>query len=264
MIAFGILVARAFDDFEEFLGIAIGDVEAEQAHRRLLPDLGELGEIGVGRADRIEGVRAVGTGEEFDELLDGIVLVQRRQRVKAAERARHRQRAGDVHIGRDQRKARPFRAGMQEAEGAMDVDLVARIERRALGTNEHVLEIQLDVVFDAHGQIQLAGQGADRAIRLPLVMAGPAGAAGEARRAVDARRMAAHDDPISGAGGDSQGPGGARAPAGLSSPAALKRAPRTTAQFGASKRKMNEDYRDVATYKRLPRKTIRNVQAADR
>ena len=39
---------------------------------------------------------------------------------------------------------------MQEAEGAVDVDGAAGVERRAFGANEDVLEIELDVGFDAH------------------------------------------------------------------------------------------------------------------
>ena len=112
---------------------------------------GELLDVGRGGAERIEGVRAVRPGEELGELRLGIMLVQRGQRAVLAERPRHRHRAGDVHVGGDQRKALPFRAGVEEAERAVDVDGAARIERRTLGADEHVLEIELDVGFDAHG-----------------------------------------------------------------------------------------------------------------
>jgi hypothetical protein len=39
---------------------------------------------------------------------------------------------------------------MKEAERAIDVDGAAGVERRTLGPNEDVLEIELDVGFDAH------------------------------------------------------------------------------------------------------------------
>ena len=75
-----------------------------------------------------------------------------------AKRARHRHGPGHVHVGGDERKALPFRAGVQEAEGAVDVDGAARIERRTLGPDEDVLEIELDVGFDAHGLSGVYGE----------------------------------------------------------------------------------------------------------
>src|SRR5437763_14398654 len=96
-------------------------------------------------------MRAVVAGEEFGERALGIMLVQRGHRAVAAERPRHRHRAGDVHIGGDQRKAAPVRLGVQEAEGAVDVDGVARIERRTLWPDQHVLEVELYVSLDTHG-----------------------------------------------------------------------------------------------------------------
>ena len=121
---------------------------------RALAHGGELGEVGLGGAERIEGVIAVLAGEELGQLVFGIVLVQRGQRAALAQRARHRHRAGDVHIGGDERKAPPFAAGVEEAERAVDVDLVARVEGRALGPDQNVLEVELDVAFDAHGIVR--------------------------------------------------------------------------------------------------------------
>ena len=95
-------------------------------------------------------MRALVAGEEFDQRVLGIMLVQRGQRAVAAERARHRERAGHVHVGGDQRKALPLGAGVVEAERALDVDLVARIERRTLRADQHVLEVEFRVGFDAH------------------------------------------------------------------------------------------------------------------
>ena len=145
-----IVVARALHRIQEFFGIAVGDVETEFADRGAFLDLGELGEIGLGRADRIEGVRGVLAREEFGERLFRKVLVQRRQGAKAPERAGHAHRPRHIHIGGDQRKAGPEPARVNEAERAQDVDVVARIERRALGADQHVIEVELDVGLDAH------------------------------------------------------------------------------------------------------------------
>ena len=78
------------------------------------------------------------------------MLMQGGERPMLAERMRHRHGARDVHVGGDERKALPFRAGMEETEGAVDIDGAAGVERRTLGANEDVLEIELDVGFDAH------------------------------------------------------------------------------------------------------------------
>jgi hypothetical protein len=78
------------------------------------------------------------------------MLMQGGERPMLAERMRHRHGPRPVHVGGDKRKAPPFRACVQEAEGAVDVDGAAGIEGRTLGANEDVLEIELDVGFDAH------------------------------------------------------------------------------------------------------------------
>ena len=63
-----VIVAHPLDRLEEFLRIAIGDVEADEADRRRLRDRGELLDVGRRGAERIEGVRAIGPGEKFGEL----------------------------------------------------------------------------------------------------------------------------------------------------------------------------------------------------
>src|SRR5579864_8445592 len=66
------------------------------------------------------------------------------------KRAGHRHGSGHVHVGGDDRKPLPLRARVQKAERAADVDSAARIEGRAFRPDENVLEIELDVGFDAH------------------------------------------------------------------------------------------------------------------
>ena len=164
----GVIVAHALHRLEEFFRIAVGDVEADEPDRRRLGDRRELLDVGRGRAQRIEGMRAVRPGEELGELFLGIVLVQCRERPMLAKRARHRHGSGHVHVGGDERKAFPFRAGVQEPEGAVDVDGAARVERRTLGADEDVLEIELDVGFDAHGLSGVYGEMRRRLLVIDL------------------------------------------------------------------------------------------------
>ena len=198
------------DDVEELLCVAVGDVEADEARLRALAHCGELGEVGLGRAERVEGVNAVFAGEELRQLVLGIVFVQRRQRAALAERARHRHRAGDVHVGGDEREAAPFAAGMEEAERAVDVDRVAGAEGRALGSDQNVLEVELDVAFDAHGIVR---NGARR------------------RAASGVRRALAR----TGRGGQAQPPAGSRRPLRRANETATRRAGRRPAvEFSAA------------------------------
>ena len=145
-----VIVAHPLDGIEEFLRIAIGDIEADEPDRRRLSDRRELLDVGRICAERIEGVRAIGVCKKLRKLRLRVVLVQGGERPVLAERMRHRHRARHVHVGGDQRKALPLRAGVQEPEGAVDVDGAAGVEGRPLGANEDVLEIELDVGFDAH------------------------------------------------------------------------------------------------------------------
>ncbi len=145
-----VIVAHPLDGVEEFLRIAIGDVETDEPDRRRLRHSGKFFDVGCRGAERVEGVRAIRPGEELDELRLRVMLVQGGERPVLAERLRHRHRPRHVHVGGDQRKALPLRAGVQEPEGAVDVDRAAGVEGRPLGANEDVLEIELDVGFDAH------------------------------------------------------------------------------------------------------------------
>src|ERR1700693_3461505 len=79
-----------------------------------------------------------------------------------AKRVRHRHRAGHVHVGCDDREPFPLRARVEKAEGAADVDGAARIEGRTLRPDENVLEIELDVGFDAHDGSKVGGESRRR------------------------------------------------------------------------------------------------------
>jgi hypothetical protein len=72
---------------------------------------------------------------------------------------RHRHRPRHVHVGADERKALPFGAGVQKPEDAIDIDGAAGVERRPLGPDENVLEIELDVGFDAHDLSSVCREG---------------------------------------------------------------------------------------------------------
>jgi hypothetical protein len=115
----------------------------------------ELLLVGVLDAHRVERrALALERAEERDDLVDAVVLVQRDRELERVERARHLDRAGRVHVGRDDRDAGVVGAGVPEPELARDVDLRARRQRRALGPDQHVLEVELDVVLDAHGRFR--------------------------------------------------------------------------------------------------------------
>jgi len=143
MIDFGFSSRARLTVSRNFFGIAVGDVEAQQAHGRALLDLRELGEIGLGRADRIEGVRAVGALEEFGER-------SRRDNACAAPSTapkRPSARAiGSVPVtsilaaisGKPVQSAPVCRKRKVLATSTS----LREIERRALGTDQHVLEIQ--------------------------------------------------------------------------------------------------------------------------
>ena len=112
----GMLVADALDDVEELLGVAVGDVEADEPDPRPLRHRRELLQVGGGRSERIEGVGAVRPGEEPDQFVLRIVLVQGGQRPMFTQRPGHLHRPGDVHVGGDERKTLPLRAGVDETE----------------------------------------------------------------------------------------------------------------------------------------------------
>ena len=76
----GMVIAHPFHGLQELLGVTVGDVQADHPDARGLGDGGKLPHVGRGGAERIEGVRAVRSGEEFCQLGLGIVLVQGGQR----------------------------------------------------------------------------------------------------------------------------------------------------------------------------------------
>jgi hypothetical protein len=48
---------------------------------------------------------------------------------------------------------------MEETERAVDVDCIAGTESRALGADQNVLEVELDVAFDTHGMVRNGERG---------------------------------------------------------------------------------------------------------
>src|SRR5271169_313885 len=101
--------------------------------------------------------------------------MKRGEGAMASQDPRHSHRAGHVHVRGDQRKTLPFRACVIEAEAPGDIDLIAGIQRRALGPDEHVLEVELHVIFDAHGDVLRSWGAGRREDRYRLILACPTG-----------------------------------------------------------------------------------------
>ncbi len=149
----------------EALRIAVGDVDARVADRRVVAAAGRRHHavepllVGLGDAHRVErGRLALERREERDEVVHRVVLVQRGRQRERVERARHLHRAGRVHVGGDDRHAVVVDLRVAEAELARDVDVRARGQRAPLGADQHVLEVQPDFVLDAHrGSLPGAG-----------------------------------------------------------------------------------------------------------
>ena len=184
------VVPDALDDLEEFLGVTVGDVEADEPYPRALRHDRELLQIGRRRPQGVEGVRAVRPVEETNEFLLGIVLVKSGQRPMFTERPGHLHRPGHVHVGGDERKTLPLRSRVDEPERPADVDGGAGVEGGALGPDQNVLEIQLDVGFDAHGRSKCRGEGGRRLFVIDLSQTpGEAYRAGRKGRGAERERM---------------------------------------------------------------------------
>ncbi len=189
-----IALAHLRDELDEALGIAVGDVDAHVAYRRVRVGTGlahhlvELLLVGARDAHRVErGRLALQRPEERHALVDPVVLVQRGREPVGLERAGHLERADRVHVGGDDRRAVVLDAGVPEAELARDVDVRARGERAPLGTDQHVLEVELDLGLDAHRALPFIARQKRRPVprvrRCPILPAMPARAyAGQPRR----------------------------------------------------------------------------------
>jgi hypothetical protein len=118
----------------------------------LVLDAAELLVVLARDAHRIEHRRRLGQGlEEGRQFALAIVLVQCRRQSVAVERLRHFEGADRVHVGGDDGHAAVAPSGMAEGEFTRNVDFRARGQRRALGADQDVLEIELEFFFDAHG-----------------------------------------------------------------------------------------------------------------
>jgi hypothetical protein len=150
-------LANLRDQADKALGVAVGHVDAHVADRRRgaaarrLHHAAELLLVGSGDAHRVErrGL-ARQRPEEVDQVVGGIVLVQRGRQLEGVERARHLHRADRIHVGRDDRHAVVVELRVAEAELARDVDVRARRQRAPLGADQHVPEVEPDLVLDAH------------------------------------------------------------------------------------------------------------------
>ena len=149
----GITLAKARDESDEALGVAVGDVDADVLDGVACAALDalELVEVFARDAHRVEGRRLeLESAEKAHQVFNLVVLVQRHRQPLPRQRARHRKGTHGVHVGGDHRHAVITRARVLEAEGALDVDRCARRQRRALGPDQHVPEVELAVAVDVH------------------------------------------------------------------------------------------------------------------
>jgi len=133
------------------LGVAVGDVDADIGDRRaaLRHHRLEFFIVGLADAHRVERGRlgaalVLQSLEEPHQLVFRIMLVQGRRQVMVAQRAGHFHGAGAVHVGGDDGNAAVGAARVVEGELAVDVDVRARREGRALRAYQYILEIELD------------------------------------------------------------------------------------------------------------------------
>ena len=162
--------ADARNEGDEALVIAVGDVDADVAHRGtgLLHHAPELVLVGARDAHRVErGRLALELAEKGHRRLDRIVLVQRNRQLEPVERQCHLEGPGGIHVGRDDRDPGVALRRMAKGELARDVDIGARRQRRSLRPDQHVFVIQLDLMLDVHRRApgQPAQQGRNRVDR---------------------------------------------------------------------------------------------------
>jgi hypothetical protein len=81
-----------------------------------------------------------------------MMFVQRDREAERRKRARHFKRADSIHVRSDDRHAAIVVFRMLEAEFAHDIDPCARGQCRALGADQNVIEVELDVLVDMHEQ----------------------------------------------------------------------------------------------------------------
>mmetsp|Transcript_43943 Transcript_43943/g.138109 ORF Transcript_43943/g.138109 Transcript_43943/m.138109 type:complete len:284 (-) Transcript_43943:124-975(-) len=141
----------------EVLGVAVGDVDAEHLHlRALLHDLVSLGKVGVGRAEADRDIVhdvVLGAGHlvaEADDVRDGIVLVHARDELVRRERLGHLEGARRVHVRHHDGHTRPLLLRVAEGDLRVQRNLRAAAQRAALRADEHILEVKLRAVLDAH------------------------------------------------------------------------------------------------------------------
>jgi hypothetical protein len=157
--------AQLVQEIDKGLGVAVGDVDADAGDgiARHLLDAAELVVVLARDAHRVEHGGVVGqAAEECRQRGLVVVFVQGRGEAVAGQRPRHFEGADGVHVGGNDRHALVAPARVAKDEFARDVDFGTRGQRRALGADQDILKVQLEVFFDAHGECGVGGGPATR------------------------------------------------------------------------------------------------------
>lgn len=152
----GPALAHVPDALHEGLGVAIRDIDADHldlgdCHQKLgelilvlLQDSGarrDVGDAGLARA-----------GSPGLPLVDGVVLVHRRDAFPVRELLSHLERANRVHVRSNQGHTGPLQLGVRELVGAIERDLGAARQGGPLRPDQHILEVKLRLSLDdRHG-----------------------------------------------------------------------------------------------------------------
>src|ERR1035437_2078120 len=78
------------------------------------------------------------------------MLVQSRGQLMPRQCFRHFEGASQIHIGGDDRNTLVAPLRVEEDIVTRNIDLGTRCQRRPLGADEHILEIELKVLFNSH------------------------------------------------------------------------------------------------------------------
>ncbi|CAH0375378.1 unnamed protein product [Pelagomonas calceolata] len=147
------LGARLAHAVDEALGVAVRHVDADGrdlgAARQDRVDLGRVRRARAHAHGDVPG-RGRRLGHERPPRLDGVVLVDRDEAPVLAEGLGHLERADRVHVRDHDRHAGQRAAAVLERDRALHAHLLPAPERRALRPDEHVLEVELRVLLDAH------------------------------------------------------------------------------------------------------------------
>ena len=141
------------DEADEGLGVAVGDIHTDVTDAAIgtLHDAAELVVIVRRNAQRVESRRRLRLGgEKGQQLLFAIVLVQGDRQVVFGQRPSHFKGAGGIHVGSDDRNAAILLLRMEKNEFTGKINFRTRSQRRALGADEDILEVEFQILFDTH------------------------------------------------------------------------------------------------------------------